>query len=228
ALDDGHDLDAVAATEPRRQARRQRPRAEREAEVGAPEPPLAHQRADDLAGGRVDRHRQAQAHTRHGRVDADHAAASVRQRAAGGTAGPDSGSAPTTVKSTSRPSTNDARPRESVRATTCAEVSMKPSGVITTALPPPSTRRPPRARRETRRLATEGASRSATPTTVREYESSGSSSGCSGPRIASACVSPIRAKVARALEPASCRFPSRPFVVMLNPTEGGTPCSTCS
>ena len=39
---------------------------------------------------------------------------------------------------------------------------MKPSGVITTPLPPPSATRPPRGRRETRRFATDGESRSAT------------------------------------------------------------------
>ena len=73
-----------------------------------------------------------------------------------------------TSNSSSRPSTNDARPRPSVRATTCAEVSMKPSGVITTPLPPPSRMRPPRTRRDTRRFATEGESRSATVVTARE------------------------------------------------------------
>ena len=51
------------------------------------------------------------------------------------------------------------RRRGRLPATTCAEVSTKPSGVITTPLPPPSTRRP-RDRRDTRRFATEGESRS--------------------------------------------------------------------
>ena len=41
-------------------------------------------------------------------------------------------------------------------------------GVMTTPLPPPSRTRPPRTRRNTRRLATEGASRSATAMTARE------------------------------------------------------------
>src|ERR671925_1041431 len=82
------------------------------------------------------------------------------------TARSDSGSAPTTVKSSSRPSTNEARPRPRPPPTTCAEVRRKPSGVMTTALPPPP--------RRTRRFATEGASRSATDVTAREYASSAS------------------------------------------------------
>ena len=45
---------------------------------------------------------------------------------------------------------------------------MKPSGVITTPLPPPVASRPPRTRRDTRRFATDGESRSATVTTARE------------------------------------------------------------
>ena len=54
-------------------------------------------------------------------------------------------------------------------ATTCAEVSRNPSGVSATALPAPAgTCPPPRARRITRRFATDGASRSATSTTMRE------------------------------------------------------------
>jgi hypothetical protein len=91
------------------------------------------------------------------------------------TARSESGSAPTTSTVSSRPSTNDATPR-SVPATTWAEVSAKPSGVITTPLPPPSTRRLRPARRETRRFATDGASRRATSVTTREYASSGDSS----------------------------------------------------
>ena len=63
---------------------------------------------------------------------------------------------------TSRPSVNAARiagrPRRD--STTWAEVSMNPSGVITTPEPPP--------RRATRRLATDGASVSATWLTTRE------------------------------------------------------------
>ena len=45
---------------------------------------------------------------------------------------------------------------------------MKPSGVTTTPLPPPEATLPPRTRRETRRFATEGESRSATAMTARE------------------------------------------------------------
>ena len=45
---------------------------------------------------------------------------------------------------------------------------MNPSGVITTALPPPFSLRPPRPRCDTRRFATDGASRSATEMTARE------------------------------------------------------------
>ena len=72
------------------------------------------------------------------------------------TARSDSGSVPTTSMPSSRPSTKEAVP-SSAPSTTCAEVSRKPSGVITTPLPPPSSRRP-RSRRETRRLATDGES----------------------------------------------------------------------
>ena len=73
-----------------------------------------------------------------------------------------------TLKSSSWPSANVARPEPSVRATTWADVSRNPSGVITTALPPPSSRRPPRTRRETFTLATDGARRSATEITACE------------------------------------------------------------
>ena len=59
-------------------------------------------------------------------------------------------------------------PRRLRPATTCAEVSRKPSGVSTTPLPAPAGMCPARVRRVTRRLATEGERRSATPTTVRE------------------------------------------------------------
>ena len=78
------------------------------------------------------------------------------------TARSDSGSVPITRAPTSRPSVNAARiagrPRRD--STTWAEVSMNPSGVITTPEPPP--------RRATRRLATDGASVSATWLTTRE------------------------------------------------------------
>ena len=52
--------------------------------------------------------------------------------------------------------------------TTWAEVSRKPSGVSATALPAPAGTCPTLLRRITRRFATDGASRSATPTTTRE------------------------------------------------------------
>ena len=78
------------------------------------------------------------------------------------------GSLPTTENRISRPSTNEARPPLSRRATTCADVSRYPSGVSTTALPPPAGNWPRRVRRVTRRFATDGASRSATPVTARE------------------------------------------------------------
>jgi hypothetical protein len=45
---------------------------------------------------------------------------------------------------------------------------MKPSGVSTTALPPPEGTAPRRVRRVTRRFATDAPSRSATAVTVRE------------------------------------------------------------
>ena len=45
---------------------------------------------------------------------------------------------------------------------------MKPSGVSATALPAPAGTTPPRVRRLTRRLATDGESRWATCTTTRE------------------------------------------------------------
>ena len=83
------------------------------------------------------------------------------------TARSESGSAPTTSTVSSRPSTKEATPR-SAPATTWAEVSRKPSGVMTTPLPPPSIRRPRAPRRDTRRFATDGASRRATSVTTRE------------------------------------------------------------
>ena len=55
----------------------------------------------------------------------------------------------------------------SLAPTTCAHVSMNPSALRTTALPPPTASRR-RPRRRTRRLATEGSSRSATVETIRE------------------------------------------------------------
>jgi hypothetical protein len=83
------------------------------------------------------------------------------------TARSERGSAPITCHSSSRPSTSDAEPPADPE-TTCAEVRRKPSGVITTALPAPSARRPPGTRLVTRRLATEGMSFSATEVTTRE------------------------------------------------------------
>src|SRR5581483_6329509 len=82
--------------------------------------------------------------------------------AARSTARSDSGSAPVTSASTSLPSTNDAVTRR-VRSTTCADVTMNPSRVITTPLPP---------LRRLRRFATDGASRSFTSITACEYASS--------------------------------------------------------
>ena len=54
----------------------------RDAEVGTPEAPLAHQRADDLARRGVDRHREAEPDSGDGGVDPDHAAAAVDERSA--------------------------------------------------------------------------------------------------------------------------------------------------
>ena len=83
------------------------------------------------------------------------------------TARSESGSLPTTWKGNSRPSAKDAVP-PSARWITCADVSAKPSGVMMTPEPAPSARRPPRRRCATRRLVTEGASRSATDVTIAE------------------------------------------------------------
>ena len=81
------------------------------------------------------------------------------------TARSDSGSAPTIRASRSLPSTNEARTRDPDPPTTCALVSMNPSGVITTPLPPPVFQR---RRFEIRRFATDGPSVSATRVTTRE------------------------------------------------------------
>ena len=51
-----------------------------------------------------------------------------------------------------------------------------PKAEVTTPLPPPTALRPPRTRRRTRRLATDGESFSAIVTTAREYASRASSS----------------------------------------------------
>src|SRR4051794_38207653 len=99
--------------------------------------------------------------------------AGVRSRAsARRTARSDSSSRPTISKLSSRPSTNEARPPAPRPATTCAFDSRKPSGVRTTALPPPEGMRPPRARRGTRRVETDGASRPDTVVTTRGDASS--------------------------------------------------------
>src|SRR5438128_2699100 len=78
------------------------------------------------------------------------------------TARSESGSAPTTSACTSVPSTKLATIRVA-RSTTWAEVTMKPSLVIATPLPPP---------RRLRRFATDGARRSLTAITAWEYASS--------------------------------------------------------
>jgi hypothetical protein len=90
------------------------------------------------------------------------------------TARSESGSVPTISASNSRPSVNVARAR-SPPATTWAEVSANPSEVMTTPLPLPRSR----PRRSTFSAATEGARRSATEITAREYASSAAASSAS-------------------------------------------------
>src|SRR6202040_3646464 len=87
------------------------------------------------------------------------------------TARSDSGSAPTTRNGADVPSENDAEPLVAL-PTTWALVSRNPSPVKTTAEPRLSPV-PPGTRRGTRRLATFGVRRSATPVTICEYASSG-------------------------------------------------------
>ena len=82
------------------------------------------------------------------------------------TARSDSGSRPTTWNSSSAPSTNVAVPR-SVPATTWAEVTRWPTGSMATADPAPPPDQPP-TWRVTRRLATDGMSRSAAVDTATE------------------------------------------------------------
>ena len=250
ALDDLDDLDAGLAAELAGESRRKGTRAAGDAEIGAAEPALAHERADDLPRRLVDRDGEPEADSCDGGVDSDHVAVSVRERSArvarvegrvgldhvlddsAGRArahrqraaerghharghraceavrvpdrddeladaevlrvpehrrreavsfGPQHGEVrervrPDDLDADLAPSTKEARTPAVPLATTCAEVSMKPSGVTTTPLPPPSIRRPPRTRRETRRLATEGERRSATAMTAREYASRTSSS----------------------------------------------------
>src|SRR3989442_8720331 len=83
-----------------------------------------------------------------------------------------SGSAPTTSTSYSVPSMKEALAARPA-ATTWAEVTRKPSGVMTTPDPAPPKPRPPRPMR---RLATDGRTVSATELTMTEYASSASSS----------------------------------------------------
>src|SRR2546427_10919890 len=94
---------------------------------------------------------------------------SVRARA---TARSLSGSAPTTSTSCSVPSMNDALAAPPA-ATTWAEVTRNPSGVMTTPDPAPPN---PRPARPMRRLATDGRTASATELTMTEYASSASCS----------------------------------------------------
>src|SRR5207244_1972893 len=88
------------------------------------------------------------------------------------TARSERGSAPTTSTSYSVPSRNDAL-AELPAATTWAEVTRKPSGVMTTPEPAPPK---PRPARPMRRLGTDGRTASATELTMTEYASSASSS----------------------------------------------------
>ena len=236
-------LDAGAIAPASASPGRERARAAGDAEEAAPNPALAHQGADDLAGGRVDRHRQAEPDSGDRRVDAHHVTPSVGERASrvsrveGGVGLDhvlDDSRRATARRSGQRPPKrrHDAgrdRALEAVRvadrhhqlahpqlirvaelgrgepavlgphdrqvgervaaqdgeaklasvgerraaaarraATTCAEVRMKPSCVSATPLPAPTGIPPRRVRRWTRRLATAGASLSATPTTARE------------------------------------------------------------
>src|SRR5437868_3497303 len=82
------------------------------------------------------------------------------------------GSAPTTSTSYSVQSMKEALAARPA-ATTWAEVTRKPSGVMTTPEPAPPKPRPPRPMR---RLATDGRTASATELTMTEYASSASSS----------------------------------------------------
>ena len=62
-------------------AGRKRARAPGDAEEAAANAALGHQGTDDLAGRRVDRHRQAEPEAGDGRVDADHLSPAVGERA---------------------------------------------------------------------------------------------------------------------------------------------------
>src|SRR5918996_4346920 len=83
SLDHLHDLDAVRAPELAREPGRQRTRAARDADVGAREAPLAHERGEDLPRRVVDGHGEPEADPGHGRVDPDDAATAVGERPAG-------------------------------------------------------------------------------------------------------------------------------------------------
>ena len=82
AFDHLHDLDPPLPAERRRQPRRQRTGVAGDADVGAAEPALAHQRADDPPRRRVDRNGEAEPDAGDGGVDPDDAARAVGERAA--------------------------------------------------------------------------------------------------------------------------------------------------
>src|SRR5205823_14726465 len=71
ALDHLDDLDAEVTPDAVGGAGRERTASAGDAEVGAPETPLAHEGGDDAPGRVVDRHGQAEADARDGGVDAD-------------------------------------------------------------------------------------------------------------------------------------------------------------
>jgi hypothetical protein len=73
-------------------------------------------------------------------------------------------------------------------------VSRKPSGVTTTALPPPLRTRPPRTRRETRKFTTDGVSRSATAMMEFEYASSASASSTGSGKALMKVISAIESR----------------------------------
>src|SRR5204863_6372488 len=77
------DLDAAVVAAAIAGGRRHGPGPAGDAEVGPADAPLAHQRADHAQGVVVDRHREAEADAGDRRVHPDHAAAAVRERAAG-------------------------------------------------------------------------------------------------------------------------------------------------
>src|SRR6266540_4830312 len=81
ALDDLDDLDPGGAVERGGDPWRQRPVAAGDADEGAAEATLPHQRGDDLPGGVVDRYGEPEADPGHGGAHPDHAAAPVDQRA---------------------------------------------------------------------------------------------------------------------------------------------------